>query len=271
MDTKKKVLVIGCEFSSGSYETRQPERLGDMPRDEHVSSIGWYDYLDCLDGRAIDVYSMPDLGWLAYSHFLRNLRDSDSLAQYDLLIVQETYEPRFGILGNQFTSEFAESPASDRKLNLRHRCYRGSPSTMVMTCDESGISFYKNFVSRNIDAHRVPRLVAEEVLSDISDSSYVQTLLHASQLLVRNMAAELGLRMLVVSFSTPHIPCVDQIEHGPVNLLSDVYPAVCLPNRDDYLTLPTKGIGARGGRLTLQGNQLLGNKINELIKASLPS
>lgn len=267
----KKVLVIGCEFSSGSYETHQPEKLGDMPRDQHVSSVGWYDHLDCLDGRSIDVYSMPGLGWLAYAHFLRGLRDSGMLAQYGLLIVQETFEPRFGILGNRFQSEFSESPTVDRKLDLQHWCYRGSPSTMIMTCDETGISFYKDFVSRNIDAHKVPKLVADEVLADISASNYIQTLLVASQTLVSNIVFELGLQMIVVSFSGSHLPCVDCIDQGPVNISSDVYSGVCLPNRGDYLTMPTKEPGSRGGRLTLLGNQNLGNRFNELIKPLLSS
>lgn len=262
MDAAKKVLVIGCDFSSGSYETKQPEKLGSMPTDELVSSIGWYDHMDCLHGRSLDVYSMPGLGWMAYAHFLRGLRDAGKLDQYDLLIVQETFEPCFGLLGNQFQSEFIKSPKVDRKLDVQHWRYRGSPKTMIMTCDETGIAFYKDFVSKNIDAHRVPKLVADEVLADIAASEHMWTLIAASQALACAMLSEHGIRMITVSFSTK---LLDRAE----NIASDVYSDLCLPNREEYLTLPTKDPGSRGGRLTALGNEKLGDRFNPILKSYL--
>lgn len=269
---QKKVLVIGCGFSSGSYESKQPTRLGELITDELASTIGWYDHLDVLQGRTIDVYSMPNLGWLAYAHLLRGLRDSGELALYDLLIIQETYEPRFAILGNQFMPEFVQMalpPGENRQLDLKHWCYRASPNNLIMTCDDT-VSFYRDFVSRNIDAHRVPQVVAEKVLADIASSSHVNTMLFGSQSFAMQMAKEAGMQTIVISFFDPCIPCVETMDRGPVRVMSNVYQDICLPNRELYLTTPTRDSGSLGGRLTRDGNAKLGNLFNDRIKALPP-
>ncbi len=266
--TQKKVLIIGCSFSNGSYETRFSGKLGDAPTAEHVSSIGWYDHLEVLNGRSMDVYSMPGLGWLAYAHFIKGLRDAGALSQYDLLIIQETFEPRFSILGgNQFMLEFVQSEQDDsRTMDIRHMRYRGSPSA-VMTCNpHDGVSFYKDFVSKNKDAYSLPRSIANRVVVDISESAFMQTMLAGAQHLVSDIVKEAKLKVIVISFSDPHMRCADYIDQGPYRLMHSVYPDICLHSRGEYLTDPSNDAEGYGGRLTLNGNRMLGMRFNHLLK-----
>lgn len=263
----KKVLIIGCSFANGSYESKVSGKLGEGPTDERISSIGWYDHLEILGDRKIDVYSMPGLGWLAYAHLLRELSSSGSLLQYDLLLIQETFEPRFNLLGNQFMSEFLESKEDSRTLDIRHMCYKGSPSTAMMTCNaHDGVSFYKDFVSKNRDAHTLPRSVADRLMVDISGSEFVRTMLISSQELVSMLAREAGIKIVVVSFSEPHMACKHSIVEGPYRLMHNIYPEICLHARNEYLTEPSRESESYGGRLTLNGNKLLGLRFNHLLK-----
>lgn len=273
MVSAKKVLIIGCSFSSGSYETRISGKLGDPPRDELISSIGWYDHLEVLKDRKIDVYSMPGLGWLAYAHFVACMKDSGTLSDYDLIIIQETFEPRFSVLGNQFMSEFFESPTeSDRTMDIRHLRYRGSPSTMMMTCNpHDGVSFYKDFVSSGRDAHSLPSDIANRFNVDMAASSFVGSLLRAGQNMVTDMVTELGIKVMVVSFDEPSMRCAEYIDQGPVNVIHSIYSSICLHSRDEYLTAPSRGPETYAGRLTLNGNRLLGMRFDHLFKRLLQS
>lgn len=268
----EKVLVVGCSFSNGSYETRVPSGWGELPRDERVSPIGWYDHLDCFVDRNIDVYSMPGLGWLSYAHLIRNLADGGKLSEYDTLIIQETFEPRVHLLGELFMHGFKESDAVERKTKVKHLSYQHPPNATVMTCNaHDGVVFYKTQAANNRDAYALPSIIAKKVTADLHGSGHVQSLLLGSQMLVQKIAEAAGIQLLVISFADPSMRCVDGATTGPIRLIDNVYSNICLPSRDQYLTDPSREYESYSGHLTENGNAMLGNRFSYLIKKLMRS
>lgn len=265
-----KVLILGCSFSNGSYEAKVPSKWGELAQDERVSSFGWYDGLACFSDRSIDVYSMPGLGWLAYAHLIRSLDEQGKLAEYDTLIIQETFEPRVYLMGDLFLSGFIESDKIDRTLNIRHLSYQHPPGATVMSSNANeGVVFYKTLAKNNNDAFLLPGSLSNRIVSDLSESGFIRTILLSSQALVESITKKQNIRMILLSFADPCMPCDPDGKSNPVRIINNVYSEFCLPKRNEYLTDPTPDFESYGGHLTRNGNELLGSRFDFLIKRLL--
>lgn len=91
MKKTKKILIIGCSFSSGAYTLNFNDTLNPETCDY---SYGWYDELP-KDGYEYTVYSNDGGGYLQYADIVKD--DRPNLKQFDMILIQETFEPRLSI------------------------------------------------------------------------------------------------------------------------------------------------------------------------------
>ncbi|MDA0754200.1 MAG: hypothetical protein O3A49_05930 [Candidatus Marinimicrobia bacterium] len=88
------VLILGCSFSSGSYVFAE----GRDDKEKLNSYIGWWNFVEYLKNHHKTIFSFSGMGWTAYNSLLYNLEENNKLSEYDICIIQETFEPRFSIL-----------------------------------------------------------------------------------------------------------------------------------------------------------------------------
>jgi len=116
----KKLLILGCSFSAGSYgrnlawvEGRKkpdPEfrfllRNTDLQKTTRESSkqiyedimkesLGWYHFVDIIKEYETTVLSFPGNGYSMWAQILNIMEKMEKLDQYDSIFIQESWEPR---------------------------------------------------------------------------------------------------------------------------------------------------------------------------------
>lgn len=89
----KRVLVVGCSFTSGYYYKIPVDPKHPWKAPEEVDhTYGWYDELP--KQHSYDVYAHPGGGYLQYVMLLTN---KININDYDMVLIQETFEPRLSI------------------------------------------------------------------------------------------------------------------------------------------------------------------------------
>ena len=81
----KKVLILGCSLSCGSYGRSETSPTNEMI----VSSYGWYDSLKCLENLEIDVFGFGGAGYTTFAETLADLHSTDRLKDYSMLIFKK--------------------------------------------------------------------------------------------------------------------------------------------------------------------------------------
>ena len=110
----KKLLILGCSFSQGSFgqnlawsEGRfKPDSefqfLQKISRDTNSpiyediinDSLGWYHFINMIKTFETTVFSFPGNGYSLWAQFLNVMADVGKLDQYDSILIQESWEPR---------------------------------------------------------------------------------------------------------------------------------------------------------------------------------
>jgi hypothetical protein len=90
----KNVLIVGCSHSRGSYFIDNETKLEKIDRSEIG---GWWSFIPVLTDYKKTVYANGGTGWVWYAELLHQLSQEDNLLNYDMCIIQETYEPRLHI------------------------------------------------------------------------------------------------------------------------------------------------------------------------------
>ena len=112
----KKLLILGCSFSQGSFGEnlawaegksspdpkfqflqRSPKILEDgssFYEDIIKDSLGWYHFVDMIKEFETTVFSFPGNGYSMWAQFLNIMADVGKLEEYDSIIIQESWEPR---------------------------------------------------------------------------------------------------------------------------------------------------------------------------------
>ena len=95
----KKILILGCSFSSGAYELGAPRHEAHWPEGRYVpdheihGSKGWYHYVDYFKNEKVTVIDFPGQGYWSWYSLLLMLEGTNRL-NYDEMWLQETDSPR---------------------------------------------------------------------------------------------------------------------------------------------------------------------------------
>tara|TARA_Y100000034_G_scaffold89105_1_gene107076 strand:+ start:335 stop:1165 length:831 start_codon:yes stop_codon:yes gene_type:complete len=106
----KKILIFGCSYSAGSWEPyaskeeREREKFtatGKSNIDKLIeNSKGWYHYVDYFKDKDVTVIAISGDGYFAWYQLLLMLDGANKL-NYDEIWIQETNEPRVGLLNTK--------------------------------------------------------------------------------------------------------------------------------------------------------------------------
>lgn len=96
----KKILVLGCSFSRGSYKEYEwpddDDYKGPVEKRDDIyikDSKGWWYFVNYFDDKDITVIACPGQGYWAYYQIILFLNENKKL-NYDEIWIQETTEPR---------------------------------------------------------------------------------------------------------------------------------------------------------------------------------
>jgi len=93
----KNVLIIGCSHSRGSYYF---DELVGKEQIDRSGIGGWWAFITFLKDYKKTVYANGGAGWIWYAEILNQILQKGDLLNYDMCIIQETYEPRLHITKN---------------------------------------------------------------------------------------------------------------------------------------------------------------------------
>ena len=96
----KKVLVVGCSHSTRSWETQQDgiERISDKP--------GYWEHLPTHN--EYTVYGQVGSGYAGFATILSELDRTNRLHNFDICIIQESWEPRLVFYLQQDDEDYEE-------------------------------------------------------------------------------------------------------------------------------------------------------------------
>jgi len=103
----KKILILGCSYSSGSWEPylNQEEKILKRftatsygPTDKLIkNSKGWYHFVDYFKDKDVTVIPIHGEGYFTWYQVLLMLDETNKL-NYDEIWIQETWEPRISFM-----------------------------------------------------------------------------------------------------------------------------------------------------------------------------
>ncbi len=110
----KKILILGCSFTRGSYElcdlTRKLDRKQWEAPDNHINYKGWWYFVDYFKDKDVTVIACPSLGYWAYYQLILYLNENKKL-DYDEIWIQETVDQyRPSILNYKFLEKMFQTP-----------------------------------------------------------------------------------------------------------------------------------------------------------------
>ena len=103
----KKILILGCSYSSGSWEPYLNEEEKTLkkytsscygPADKLIkNSKGWYHFVDYFKDKDVTVIPIQGEGYFTWYQVLLMLDETNKL-NYDEIWIQETWEPRISFI-----------------------------------------------------------------------------------------------------------------------------------------------------------------------------
>lgn len=98
----KKILVLGCSFTAGSYECEveglnQPSWIAP---DKCTNLKGWWYFVDYFKDKDVTIIPTPAQGYWSYYQILLFLNEKNKL-HYNEIWIQETLEPRSILLNKK--------------------------------------------------------------------------------------------------------------------------------------------------------------------------
>jgi len=107
----KKILILGCSFTEGSFETyyKKNREAWEAP-DMHINRKGWWYFVDYFKDKDVTVVACSSLGYWAYYQLILFLNENKKL-DYDEIWIQETrdgYRP--SIFNYKFLEKMFQTP-----------------------------------------------------------------------------------------------------------------------------------------------------------------
>jgi len=144
----KKILILGCSFSSGSYEFGWHRRDGIRYMSDQVifKSKGWYHYVDYFKNAEVTVIDFPGQGYWSWYQLLLMLEGTNRL-NYNEIWLQETDSPRASLINlkNIELNWISRKIDNIEKFTVKH--------SNASTCIINPYNFYENLennIAQNI-------------------------------------------------------------------------------------------------------------------------
>ena len=250
----KKVLILGCSLSCGSYGRDETS-----PTDEKiVSSYGWYDSLKCLKDLEIDVFAFGGGGYTTFAETLADLHSTDKLKDYSMLIIQETWEPRFVLRKQDFSwQEGLSKEIKERELLIKHRFAQPHPPQAVFSMNPGTLD---SICERHYGITSLPT----EFRFDILESSTYKNLVKFSLSYINQTVEQYNLKCFVFSLFKPSANSENLSNATRLDLPSNLYYEI---KNDSLKNLSSeKEIQPYLRHFSNLGNKKLGEIINESLK-----
>lgn len=245
----KKALILGCSFTSGSYEKDL-----ESGRDYAYTSLGWYDYISCLKKYDTTVYGFGGCGYQTFSYIIHRYFVTKKLKQFDLIIIQETFDPRISILDIKFINKLFDIGNIDtRSLNITSR-QRGSGTTITVSDLHN---FTKQMHNRGDIICEYNKTLDEEwLLSDtgpqivVNSKGYIETICEmlGIPVFVFSMGPGINKKFNSPDFWIQRLPIQDRLYHTLIKTDPSYYV--------ENVPHPHQ---------TLEGNKVLGQTINNAL------
>jgi len=97
----KKLLIIGCSYSLGSWELDTDKKTEILPR----NSLGWYNFVDWIKDFETTVIATQGQGYSSWVQLLYYFNRTGYLNEFDNIMIQETHEPRTTLLSQKYVQE----------------------------------------------------------------------------------------------------------------------------------------------------------------------
>jgi hypothetical protein len=251
----KKVLILGCSFSQGSYARDETSPI----KERIVSSYGWYDRLKCLENLEIDVFGFGGGGYTTFAETLSDLHDSGTLKDYSMLIIQETWESRFVLRKKDFSwINDSSKEIKERELLIQHRSANPRPPQSVFS---NNINILDSICEQH---YKIPSLPTEFKF-DILESITYKNLIKFSLAYINQTIEQYNLKCFVFSLFEPsanpeNLPKATRLDL-PLNLYYEIKNE-SLKNLSSDKDLPKFHLR----HFSNLGNEKLGEIVNESLK-----
>ena len=251
----KKVLILGCSFSQGSYARDETSPI----KESIVSSYGWYDSLKCLENLEIDVFGFGGGGYTMFAETLADLHHSGILKDYSMIIIQETSEPRFVLRKKDFSwREDSSKEIEGRELSIQHRsAFASDLAQSVFSNRES--------IFKQVWTERYSIKLPDNLTLDILESSTYKNLVKFSLVYINQIIEQYNLKCLVFSLFDPIANSENLPKATRLDLPSNLYYEIkndSLKNLSSEIELPRSYLR----HFSNLGNKKLGEIINESLK-----
>lgn len=254
----KKVLILGCSLSCGSYDRDETSPTNEMV----VSSYGWYDSLKCLENLKIDVFAFGDGGYTTFAETLADLHSTGSLKDYSMLIIQETWESRFVLRNKDFAwREDSSKDIEGRELSIQHRFAHPHPPQSVFSIN---LDIFDSICERHYGITSLPI----NFKLDILESSTYKNLVKFSLAYINQTIEQYNLKCFVFSLFDPTANSENLPNATRLDLPSNLYYEIkndSLKNLSSEIELP----GSYLRHFSNLGNKKLGEIINESLKKTI--
>ena len=251
----KKVLILGCSLSCGSYGVDEQSPTNEII----VSSYGWYDSLKCLKDLEIDVFAFGGGGYTTFAETLADLHCSDKLKDYSMLIIQETWEPRFVLRKQGFSwREYSSNEIKERELLIKHRFAYPHPPQAVFS---TNLDIFDYVCNQHYGITSLPI----NFKLDILESSTYKNLVKFSLAYINQTIEQNSLKCFVFSLFEPSVNSENFPNATRLDLPSNLYYEIkndSLQNLSSEKDLP----GSYFRHFSNLGNKKLGEIINESLK-----
>jgi len=245
-----KTLIVGCSLTLGSYVPHDGyERLD--------SNVGWYNHIQQLKNKQIDVYAIGGGGYTDWAQIVRSIKAAGNLDQYNTVIIAETTAPRFSLWLPDFKNASLDVSNNDC-CDVHTTCHRAYvPHMASMTSHptqyQTILNNYGTLSNFDIDRYTV----------DVCGSPSLDFYEEAAVLYLRTLLIELGIKTYVFSFFEPMMePYNDLI----VRLADDLFAKLLESNTAHNLTNNGNFHRWLGSHQTLAGNRAIGLYLSELIE-----
>lgn len=232
-----KVLILGCSFSTGSHAIitdpdnyfLKQNKWAEVGKSEQIDQSSrlnfWYGYLP--ENWKIDCYSHSGGGYMNYAHTLAELVKINKLCEYDLCIIQETFEYRFTIYNPHCIDLKENFVKIDENTNLQEI---NSRTNFILSADYRYSSQQENdsIVGGKLERmakkyqfnydKNMRRYLTDIVYSSTSNLCVMSSVLMCNRLLEEHNVPTYAFRFSQIDFSDLHTH-VDYLPIPPIKLI----------------------------------------------------
>jgi hypothetical protein len=165
----KKILILGCSFTVGSYElcdlTNEKDRKPWEAPDKYVNHKGWWYFVDYFKDKDVTVVACSSLGYWAYYQLILFLNENKKL-DYDEIWIQETADQyRPSIFNYKFLEKMFQTP--EYVNDLENTNFKFFQTGSIRVKDNRSLKFVNDAIGKDLPEF-LPYTVWNEFFIDVT-------------------------------------------------------------------------------------------------------